>query len=106
LRGDDLAQRRLAVAIVGRRVEREAQRRLLGDLEARELQIEAAERGVREALQTLPAPAHILPRPDRREVGTAREQVADEVQASSPAARACDRAPGCAAGDEAWTATC
>ncbi len=39
LRGEDLSQRPLASTVVGRCLEREVQRRLLGDLEARELSL-------------------------------------------------------------------
>ncbi len=78
VRGDDLAHPCLAVAVVGRRVEREAQRGLRRDLEARELQIEPAARGVCKAPQPLLASAHVLLSPDRREVGTAVHEVGDE----------------------------
>jgi len=47
--GDGLSQLGLGSAVVGRRVEVEAQRGLLGDLEARVLEIEATQLGVLEA---------------------------------------------------------
>src|SRR5206468_11683164 len=74
---DGLSQLGLASA-VGWCVEKEAQRRLLGDLEARELEIEPAQLGVLEVLQALQATPHVLPGPDRREVRTGPEQLGDE----------------------------
>jgi hypothetical protein len=49
-------------------------------VEDRELQIEAAQLGVLEALPPLLAAAHILPCPDRGEIGATLEQLGDELQ--------------------------
>jgi hypothetical protein len=78
LRGNDLLQRRFASFVVGRRVEREAEGRLLCDLKAREFEIEATELGVLEALQCLPATPHLLPGLYPCEVGTTVQQFGDE----------------------------
>jgi hypothetical protein len=77
--GKSLSELGLCSGVVGRRVEIEAKRRLLGDLKARELEVEATQLRVLEALQPFLATTHVLTGPDRHELGTGLDQLVDEL---------------------------